>query len=323
MQWTVGVELEWLAPQGSDRRAIAQRLADAHGGTVVPVFHRDSEPSLVPGTPVFDNLSVGFEVHGPRGWLARCVDDLTLQADLDRVCAPKPGWWRVVSDDRRLLHLVARHGRADGTIEEALAPLAALFGTSLEMGTNGIVRVSDPDGASVALGAPLPGERERGCELVTAPMHDWSELHELLEPLEDCGLVVAKESATHLHVDGRAFEDARVFADLVELWTEHGEALKDAVGTNPRCRRLGAWPPHLLVAVRQPDFRGLPWCDARARLQTLGLSKFVDLNLKNIVHPRPDKRTVEVRVLPGLRRGAEVVEAAAPFLALLSRACRG
>ena len=67
----------------------------------MPVWHQESEPSRVPGMGLFHNLGLGFEVPGQ----ARLVDDLTLQLDLDKRASPQPGWFRVVSDDVRLLAL--------------------------------------------------------------------------------------------------------------------------------------------------------------------------------------------------------------------------
>lgn len=322
---SVGVELELLAPPGRTRRDVAEAIAQAHDAEVVPVFHRDTEPSLVPGTPVFANLSVGFEVRKDGRWLARCVDDLTLQDDLERTAAPKPGWWRVVSDDRRLLHLASRHGRADAGLAEVMGPLAALFGTTVESVGQGVLRVRDPEGAPVALGAPLPGERERVCELVTAPIHGdlRAGLEQVLAPVADLGLRVAAESATHLHVDGAAFQDARVFARLVRRWLAEGDALKAEVGTNPRCRRLGGWPPALVDTVSRPGFTELPWERAQAVLQSLQLSKYVDLNVKGIVYDLRHKRTVEMRVLPGAATVDEVLALASPALAFFDRVLRG
>lgn len=38
-------------------------------------------------------LAPGFEaLEGDGGLVARCVDDLTLQDDLDRRASPKQGW---------------------------------------------------------------------------------------------------------------------------------------------------------------------------------------------------------------------------------------
>ena len=110
----MGVEFELMAPPGTNRRDLACALAGP-GGTVTPVLHQDSEPSKVPGQPIFYNLTQGFaahDVHGRR--VAHTVDDITLQADLNPKTPPKPGWWRIVSDDRRVLHLARRHGSRTG-----------------------------------------------------------------------------------------------------------------------------------------------------------------------------------------------------------------
>ena len=92
LHWKIGVEMELLAPRGSSRRALAERLAADVGGRVRPYFCPQTEPSLVPGSPVFNNLTLGFEVIDGQGQqVACCVDDLTLQDDLDRNCPPLPG----------------------------------------------------------------------------------------------------------------------------------------------------------------------------------------------------------------------------------------
>lgn len=322
---TVGIELELLAPRGTSRRDVARVLAEAHGGQVHPVFHPDSEPALVPGTPVFENLTLGFEVRRDDGSrIARIVDDLTLQADLDRTAPPRPGWFRIVSDDRRLLHLMRRHGRADAGLREALAPLADLYGTDLDE-ADGIVRVTDPDGAPLALGAPLPGERERPCELVTAPIRRRElrpALHALLAPLAPLGLTLAAESATHVHVDRTPFEDATTVRRLVHRWEAERDVLLTRFGANPRCRRRGTWTPTLRRTVDAPGFTDLSWPQAKARLAEVGLSKFVDLNLKGLAHDLPGKPTIEVRFLPGLIEVDAVVEAVEAVLDWLDAAAR-
>ena len=80
---------------------------------------------------------------------------------------PVPGWWRVVSDDRRLLHLVQRHGRADGGPMEALAPVAELFGVAVEQLDGGVVRVHLGDAVPSAgeLSLRVFGERDEAGEV--------------------------------------------------------------------------------------------------------------------------------------------------------------
>jgi hypothetical protein len=75
----IGVEIEWLAPEGLMRADLAQALAARTGAEVARIFDHQVEPSAVPGQPVFENLMPGFAVAD----VASFVDDLTLQADFD------------------------------------------------------------------------------------------------------------------------------------------------------------------------------------------------------------------------------------------------
>ncbi len=320
----VGVELELMAPKGRSRLDLARVLAGP-GGRVLPFLHPDSEPSLVPGQPVFNNLTQGFVALDETGVeVARLVDDITLQADLDPAAPPLPGWWRVVSDDRRLLHLARRHGRADGGLEGVLSPLGALFGVAVESLPGGMRRLRDPDGMPIALGAPLPGERERPCEIITPPLGPFAHrdalvaaLEARLAPARDLGFFVPVEAAVHLHLDAGPLRNSATFAAFVLGLAPLIPDLRLQLGTNPQNRRLGAWPPALLQAVAQPDFAGLPWPAALERLRPLALSKYMDLNLRNVVHDVPGKPTFEVRILPGALFGEPVVAGLEAFLALL------
>lgn len=322
LRWKLGVELELLAPPGQTRAALAQALTPP-GGRVRRFWFAQSEPSLVPGQPVFHNLTPGFEALDPRGRVvARCVDDLTLQADLDRERAPRPGWARVVSDDRRLLHLAARHVRTEGPLEQAMAPLARLFGRGVERTAEGLCRVCDPTGQPIALGAPLPGERDRPCELVSPPIarDHAARLGALLGPARALGFTAPVEGATHLHFDARPLRSAAAVRGLVNAGVAWGPALRALVGTNPRCRRLGPWPPELHARVNRADWPALPWEAARAALRELPLTKYCDWNLRNLVDEPAAKHTVEFRTLPVLLDLEALLHAAALFEAVLRRA---
>ena len=129
----------------------------------MPVPPPDAEPSKVTGTEVFHNLTHGFRVHAADGGvLAWVVDDITLQDDLVRTAPPVDGWWRVVSDDRRLLALAARVVAAEAPLPDAVQPVADLFGAQVDAGPGGMCRVATPDGAPVLIAAPLPGDRQWG-----------------------------------------------------------------------------------------------------------------------------------------------------------------
>lgn len=322
MSWKLGVEVELVAPRGKSRRDLARALAGPEGA-VRTFWHTQSEPAEVPGTPVFHNLTQGFEARDAEDRLiARLVDDLTLQEDLDRRAAPQPGWYRIVSDDPRLLRLVARHADPDRAPLEALRPLATLFGSTLQEGSGGMVKLVDDFGASVALAAPLPGERERGAELVTPPIgaDHGAVLAALLAPARALGFLVPVEAAVHLHFDATPLCAAGRVRGLVRSWEENAALLKALVGTNPRCRRLSAWAPELRALVERPEWPGLDWAEARGKLAALNLTKYCDLNLRNLAMGDPDKHTVEVRVLPGSREVGPILESAALFEALLRAA---
>ncbi len=321
--WKVGVEIELMAKPGTTRRDLAQRIAASESGDVHAYWHVQSEPSQVPGMPIFHNLTQGFEVQRDGNWRVRCVDDLTLQADVDRTAAARPGWFRIVSDDLRLLRLVKRHAPATGSIEDALQPVAALFGQQAQLAEGGIVRISDDADASVCLGAPLPGERERPCELVTCPIetHHHATLEGWLGHASALGMTVASEAAVHVHCDGSQLRTAAVLQRLARLWLQHAAQFRALVHTNPRCVRLGPWPAPIIGALCAPDFAALSWSEAQNRLRPLGLTKYCDLNIANLVLGVRDKPTVEFRVFPGCMDATRIT-AFAHLAAALCRAAR-
>ncbi|WP_309628464.1 amidoligase family protein [Brevundimonas sp.] len=320
LDWKTGFEIELMAPPGLSRRDLAQAVATRVGGTVERFFHPQSEPSAVEGRPVFENLTPGFRVRdGEGGWVASFVDDLTLQRDLDRERAPLAGWRRIVADDGRLLRLVERHCDPDAADDRTLEPLATLFGTEAQRHEAGMVRVVDANGRSVAIDAPLPGERERPCEIVTAPIEadHAAVLEGLLGDARALGFTVPVEGAAHVHFDGEPLCSARAIAGLVEVWKRHGEALKRLVGVNPRCVRLGDWPASLAELTGRETFAAMDWDEAKAALGGVGLTKYCDLNLANLLTGRAEKHTVEVRVLPALLEVEPLMEAVALFEGVL------
>jgi hypothetical protein len=319
--WKTGFEIELVAPPGSSRRDLAERIAARHGGTVRRFFHRQQEPSEVPGTPTFENLTVGLEALDRAARpLARFVDDVTLQADLDRTAPSKPGWYRILTDDARLVRLLVRQCDPDASREAVLAPIARLFGTALAHEDAGMVKVSDDGGASIAIAAPLPGERERACEIITPPLGAERDevLGMLLATAREAGFRLPREGATHIHFDAGSLADAGVIATLVAVLSRHGAALKRLVGTNPNCIRVGTWPKELHTLLASPGFAALDWPAARKALARVGLKKYCDFNLANIATASSAKHTFEVRVLPASLDAAFIADAADLYAALLA-----
>lgn len=320
IDWKVGFEIELLAPRGLSRRDLAIAIGDAHDAAVHPCFHPQAELSEVPGAPVFENLTLGYDVlDGSGERIARCADDLTLQADLDRSAPPKPGWYRIAGDDARLLRLIMAHADPADPLDRVLHPIAALFETEPTVFPDGMVRLADSFNASIAIAAPLPGERERPCEIITPPIvtDHWHRLDALLAPARELGFTVPLEAASHIHFDGKRLCSAAAIANLVRLLGVHGNALKRLVGTNSMCRRLGNWPPELSEMVDDPGFQNLSWEDAHAALECLDLTKYCDFNFFNLVHEPPGKHTFEFRILPVSLDTDPLVQAAVLFEAIL------
>jgi hypothetical protein len=319
----VGIEIELLAPQGASRETLAEAIAQHYNGQVRRYFHPQSEPSKIPGTPILENLTLGLEVLDDQGrTLARCVDDLTLQADCDRTAAPKPGWYRIVSDDLRLLKLVSRVANAAAPLPQVLDPIAELFGTQPKVAPNGMVKVEDAEGPPIAIAAPLPGERERPCELITPPWdsHALANLEDFLQIAKTLGFYAPVEGATHFHFDAAPLCNARAFKNLVNLLWAYGPYLRQLVGTNPRCRRLGSFAPDLIDLVQQPGWEQLSWESAVEQLRPLKLTKYCDFNLKNIVYAPADKHTFEARIFPVWLTAAPFYQAISLMDAILKKA---
>jgi hypothetical protein len=313
----IGFELELLAPRGSSRRTLADELAGRCGGQVRPVWHQDSEPSLVAALGGrFLHLTQGFEVVRASGdVLCTLVDDVTIVADLDPAIPARPGWHRLLTDDPRLLRLLARSSDPGGPLDSALDGAAAIWGVAAEQ--HGTVWRVESEHATIALATPAGGERERPCEIVTPPLrHDHhGALEELLAPARDLGFTVPAEAAVHLHLDGEEFREPAAMANVVRLFGHWREPLRALVGTNASCRRLAPLPDELLaVTDGTPTIDDLRAAGARGRL-----SKFFDVNLTQLLRDDPIRDTLEVRILPGSLTADDVMNRAGIVERLLDR----
>ena len=298
----VGVEIELLAPPGSSRFALAETLAAELGGAVVPGFHRDTEASTDPRYARIHHLSQAVTVTGADGRpRCRLVDDTTIRDEVDRSAPSRPGRYRVLADDPRLIRLAERHLDPAAPIEVVLGPLAELFGTAVVPLSRGRFRVHDAGGGTVAMVVPQGGERERVCEIVTAVIErdHRQALAELLEPARRAGFGVPAEAAVHVHLDAEPFRNGPRLAHLVRLFAQRGPELRARFATNPRCRRLGPPPEALVALVDEPGFAQRPWPEIEAALAGVGLTKFADVNLVNLWRRTAGKDTVEIRILPG------------------------
>jgi hypothetical protein len=318
----IGFEIELLAPAGSSREVLAQELARRHGGGVRRFFHTDSEPSLVPGITSFLHLTHGFAVSDADGApLCHLVDDITIRQDLDPRTPALPGWFRIVSDEPRLLRLVERHADPDVPLTTVLDPVARLFGVTPQTHEH-MVKVEDAEGAPIALAAPLPGERHRPCEVITPPIagDHRSRLDQLLSVARELGFTVPAEAAVHLHLDAAPLRQVTTLANLVRLFSAWREPLRDALATNPRCRRLAPLPAALVELVADPP--SAEWSEMARAAAGTGVTKYADVNLTRLVTaPRAEKDTVEIRCLPG-SIDTEAIVAQAALVERLVHRCR-
>ncbi|MEU4237018.1 amidoligase family protein [Actinoplanes sp. NPDC026619] len=312
----IGFEIELMAPRGRSRRSLAYDLAGRHGGRIRPIWHQDSEPSLVPGLGRFLHLTQGFAVTRADGSpMCDLVDDITLLDGLEPRTAPPPGWYRVLSDDPRLMSLLREQCDAGAPLRHVLDPVAALWGVETEE-IGDVVRLDDRTGVTVALAVPQGAERERPCEIVTPPLsenhHD--ALEELLEPARDLGFTIPQEAAVHLHVDGAPFREPQALANVIRLFAHWREPLRELLRTNPACRRLAPLPDELVAAADEPTFEGL-----RKAAHAGELTKYFDVNLTQLFARKPIRDTVEIRILPGAIDAGEIVNRAALIELLLDR----
>ena len=316
---TIGVEIELLAPVGSDRKQLALAIADAIGGRIEAFFHLDSEPSKVKGKPIFYHLTQAYKVYDASGNpLLSCVDDITLQETLEKSKQAKPGWYRILSDDVRLLRLITQQSNASDPIDSVLGRVASLFGVAAEAAAGGVYRVTDETGASIALAAPLPGERERPCEVVTSllPSNKTDCIGDYLKIADQLSFSLPKEGATHLHFDGVAFDNSLAFVHVARFLHEYRLVLRRLLGTNLNCRRLGDWPHDFISILQEPDLERLGWDDLKLRLANTKINKYCDFNVRNLIFPTPNKHTLEVRILPSTLDGEYVQRAIRLFMAV-------
>jgi hypothetical protein len=312
-----GFEIELMAPAGKSRHTLALELADRFGGRVRPVWHHDSEPSLVPGLGRFLHLTQGFEVSRADGsQLCTLVDDVTLLAGLDPRAPAPEGWFRILTDDPRLVSLIGAHSDPGGPLGEALDGVALLWGSPVRQ-FGDIHRLDDPSGATIALAAPQGAERERPCEIVTPPLSagHGAALEELLGPARELGFTVPPEAAVHLHLDGAPFREPHALANVIRLFAHWREPLRALLQTNPNCRRLAPLPAQLVAATD-----GTPSYEDLVKAAEDGeLSKYFDVNLTQLLTDTPLRDTIEIRILPGAIETADIVNRAALIELLLER----
>jgi hypothetical protein len=298
----VGLEIELLAPPGADRDRLATAIVDAGGGHWRRFFEHCTESSSDrPDHRNWHHLSRAVEVFGSdRAPLCRIVDDTTIKAGLSTAISTRD--YRIVGDDKRIVFLIRRLASPTAEIDDVLDPVAAVFGGAIEPHPQRRrYRLIDESGLYLATALFQRADRERVCEIVTPVISSdlGARLDALLAPARSLGCVVPAEAAVHVHFDAGVFRDAGRFHRLVELFTARRDELRQLFDTNPRCRQLGPLNDDLVTLVGSPGFDDRPWPEVDRALRPIQLSKYCDVNLRNLKDRTRGKDTVEVRILAG------------------------
>ncbi len=306
----LGFEIELLAPSGRSRADLAHYLADANDGTVERIFRFGSEPSLVPGKPIFHHLSLAQRVRDASG-REICIleDDITIVDDLDGNAPATDDWYRIICDDRRLLRILESTIDPELAANDAMELCAKAFDLRLTNLAGGRVRLDDADGATVAIALPQGGERERVTEIVLPPRQSDLEqsLEQVLGPARELGFTVPSEAAVHVHLDAQQFRNSDALARLIRLFGQHRERLWAELQTNTKCRRVGPLPEGLVNDANSGWLALQDWTELEDRLRGEQLSRYSDVNLVNMLDPSQGPDTVEIRILPGSLDAASIL----------------
>jgi hypothetical protein len=322
--WKCGFEIELMAPKGKSRETLARALANAVGGLTRRRFYPQSEIDTASKGKGFETLTLAFDVLDAQGNKQfTLADDVTLNADIDQNVVGEDGWYRVLSTQRSNCDLVDAQCDANAGLDAVLEPLAALFHTTVRAASDGL-RIVDSRSCTIAVALPLAGDRERACELITRPFAPQEDargvLTRALATAASEGFFVPKESATHIHFDGRRLQNTGALRNVVAVFHRFRVVLRERFATNPACVRLGPWPRDLLELVFSQAFLKMPWKEAARALDTTTTSKYCDFNLINLFDRFSSKTTFEVRILPTHLDADAVVDAALLFESLLERA---
>jgi hypothetical protein len=299
LTYAIGIEWELIAPKGKNRLDLAQKVKDRVSGQINPFFIKQQEPNVKNRKEVFHNLTQGFKVSDAEGdWVCSMVDDITLQGNFDKSKASAENWYRIISNDSRLLRLCQNICLASAPRNEVLEPLAKLYNSKVEPFHN-LLRVCDMDGQAIAAAAPYPGERERACELITAPLKEnqWDSICLLLSDAEQLNFHCGKESATHFHFDGEEFMNVVSISRLIQFFAKHRNCLMKHFGTNPENVRIAPQPKELVKLTGERSFQELTWEEASEGMIHAGAHKYCDLNIVNLLSARSQAKTVEFRII--------------------------
>jgi hypothetical protein len=229
-------------------------------------------------------------------WFCSVVDDPTI---VDELAAAGERLRIARTDDVRLALWMERN--CPGTFD----PLKKIFDATEE--EDGFV---DPWGQPLLRWHEVSSERLRVSEVVLRPLSRKElapTLRKVMKVADTEGFTVPSEGAIHAHYDAGPFRTTPALRRLVLKWSEERERWLKKLKPNPRCRKLGPFPPDVVRVAREAT-DDLPFSTLAAGMILGGLHRAIDVNVLGVVERYPKQPTVEVRCLPGSLDAAETLE---------------
>lgn len=298
-----GYELELLAPAGETRYTIATYLAKHYSCQVTPFFHRESDlwPKSLHSKP-FYCLTRGFRLEKDGSWQFKVVNDMTIGKQIDLEKSIEEDWYHLLSDDIRLIDLMHSHCDPNAKTPVILLPIAKLFRTTIQK-NNDIFQVIGPRSSLICASHRFFGDRNRICELVTAPIHNNHKetLQKVLALMIQKGCTIPEEAAFHIHFDAIDFYTPPLLLRLIRYFHVWSNILKALIPPNPNCTRIGAYAATVIDYAFDKKNQSLSWSQTTDSLKKLGAQKYCDFNFVNVLNvakDNPQKRTIEIRTIP-------------------------
>jgi len=295
-----GYELELLAPLGETRHSIAHHLGKNYSCQPLAIFHRESDynPYYIHGKS-FYCLTRGFRLESPSGFWLKVVNDMTISTQIDLENDDETDWFHLLADDIRLIDLIVSHCDPGASPQQVLTPIAELFQTTVDK-KDTLYQVSGPSGSLVCLAHHHFKDRNRICEIVTAPIETSHRevLYNIIHQVQEKGCTIPTEAAFHIHFDATDFCSSDRLLRLIRYFHVWSEIIKTLVPPNPHCQRLGPYTDEVVRYAFDRANDNKPWDEVVAALKGAGATKFCDFNFANILNGDPNKMTIEVRIIP-------------------------
>lgn len=334
-KWPVGVELEYIAGAYQNRYSLGEHLREflqnKNASLDIPYrdlpinsfFNLSSEPDSL-GKKTYHSLERGVMVGRYDQFFAKMVDDITISDGLPKEKSHELDWYRVVSDDVRIITLLSKLLDANATIDQVLSPLSNLIGAEVVVKSDASQSIYIADKRGETYAAALPGliGRSRVAEIISPVLNTkhlslekWLAI--ILGFADLNSLNIAGEAALHMHFDGSRLQSPEVFKRLFDFCDFSSKVLRDILPPNSKCIRLGTFSDFSKELSKDLS-KAHSWGQVCDLVKRYPIGKFYDFNLWNLIVSDPEKCTFEVRMLPPVYREDFIVLAYKVFSTALT-----